>query len=118
MDKKKTCPVCGDTFTGRVDKKFCSDQCRTEFNNKSNKDVTNYMRNINGVLRKNRKILEKLNPQGKTKVPKKRLVDKGFDFHYFTSTYTTKAGTVYYFCYEQGFLPLEGDFYALVKKDL
>lgn len=118
MDDKRICPVCGDIITGRVDKKFCSDQCRTEFNNKNNKDVTNYMRNINGVLRKNRRILEKLNPQGKNKIPKKWLIDKGFDFHHFTSTYTTKAGTVYYFCYEQGYLPLEEDFYALVKKDI
>lgn len=118
MDDQRTCPVCGDTFTGRADKKFCSDQCRTEFNNQGNKDVTNHMRNINSILRKNRRILDKLNPNGKTKIPKKRLVDKGFDFHHFTSIYKTKAGTVYYFCYEQGYLPLDGDFYALVRREM
>lgn len=118
MDDQRICPVCGDTFTGRIDKKFCSDQCRTEFNNRGNKDVNNYMRNINSRLRRNRRILEKLNPNGKIKIPKKSLVDKGFDFAHFTSIYTTKAGTVYYFCYEQGYLPLEDDFYALVKKDI
>ena len=117
MENKRTCPVCGDMFTGRVDKKFCSDQCRTENNNRNNKDVTNYMRNINGVLRKNRKTLETLNPKGKARVSKKHLIDKGFDFKHFTSIYTTRTGTVYYFCYEQGYLPLEDNFYALVKRD-
>jgi len=44
------------------------------------------------------------------------MMAKGFSFEYFTSIYTTKAGTVYYFVYDQGYLPLEGDFYALVKR--
>lgn len=118
MDNKRTCPVCGDTFTGRVDKKFCSDQCRVENNNKNNKDVTNNMRNINSILRKNRKILETLNPLGKTRIAKSKLINKGFDFKHFTSIYTTKVGAVYYFCYEQGYLPLEGEYYALVKRDI
>ena len=117
MKNSKTCPVCGDPFTGRIDKKFCSDQCRTEFNNRNNKDVTNYMRNTNAILRKNRKILEILNPQGKTKIPRKKLIEKGFDFRHFTSIYKTRTGNTYYFCYEQGYLPLEDDFFALVKKN-
>jgi predicted nucleic acid-binding Zn ribbon protein len=118
MDNSRTCPVCGDKFTGRIDKKFCSDQCRTEYNNRTNKEATNYMRNINGVLRKNRKILLELNPEGKIKIPKKKLIDRGFNFKIFTSIYTTRNGNTYYFCYEQGYLPLEDDFYALVRKDI
>jgi len=117
MERKKTCPVCGDEFTGRIDKKFCSDQCRNEFNNRQNQDSNNYIRRINHILRKNRRILQTLNPEGKTKVPKKKLLDKGFDFNYFTNIYRTRAGTTYYFCYELGYLPLENDFYALVTKN-
>ena len=38
-------------------------------------------------------------------------------FNYFTNIYTTKAGTVYYFVYDQGYLPIDGgDYYALVKR--
>jgi len=115
MDEKRTCPVCGDKLTGRIDKKFCSDQCRTEYNNKHNQYSNNYIRQINRILRKNRRIMEGLNPLGKTKVHKRKLVDRGFDFKYFTSIYETTTGNTYYFCYEQGYLPLEGDYYALVK---
>lgn len=113
---KKQCTECGEEFQGRVDKKFCSDYCRNSYNNKMNKDGTNLIRNVNNRLRKNWRILEKLNPEEKCKVAKSKLDNAGFDFNYFTSIYTTKAGTVYYFCYNQGYLPLEGDYYALVKR--
>lgn len=113
---KKLCPECNDKIIGRTDKKFCSDQCRNAYNNKINKDATNLIRNTNNKLRKNWRILESLNPEQKTKTTKTKLVNKGFDFSLFTSIYTTKAGTIYYFIYNQGYLPLDNDFYALVKK--
>lgn len=112
----KTCLECGDVVQGRADKKFCSDQCRTSFNNKNNSDTTNFMRNINNILRKNRRILAELNPKGKSKVTKTKLMDLGFKFSYFTNTYKTKNGNEYYFCYDQGYLELEGDVFALVVR--
>ena len=64
-----------------------------------NKDTKNLMRNINNILRKNYRILEKLNPEEKTKTSKTKLLAEGFNFQYFTSTYTTQAGKTYYFIY-------------------
>lgn len=113
---ERACPECGDKIIGRADKKYCGDSCRNTHNNSQNKDTTNVMRNINNRLRKNYRTLERLNPDEKTKVTKSRLDTAGFDFNYFTSIYTTKAGTVYYFVYDQGYLPLEGEYYALVKR--
>lgn len=112
----KSCPECGDKIIGRADKKFCSDSCRNSHNNKFNKDSKNLVRTVNNRLRKNYRILNTLNPQEKIKTTKQKMSAAGFDFNYFTSIYTTKAGTVYYFVYDQGYLPLEGDFYALVKR--
>ncbi|GAA0871553.1 hypothetical protein GCM10009117_06990 [Gangjinia marincola] len=114
---KKECLECGETIVGRIDKKFCSDYCRNAYNNKLNKDSKNLVRNINNRLRKNYRILEALNPNEKIKTSKYKLLERGFDFNYFTSIYTTKAGNVYYFIYDQGYLPLENDFYALVKRN-
>ncbi|MDN4166084.1 hypothetical protein QWY31_11260 [Cytophagales bacterium LB-30] len=113
-NQTKTCLECGTPIKGRKDKKFCSDQCRNAHNNTLNSDVTNAMRNINNILRRNRRILMDLTPNGKAKVHRDKLVEKGFDFNYFTSNYVTKAGAIYYFCYEYGYLPLQDHFYALV----
>ncbi len=116
MEKPK-CLECSETFIGRVDKKFCSDYCRNAYNNKMNKDSKNLIRNTNNRLRKNWRILEELNPNGKCTVSKKKLDVKGFDFNYITEVYTTKVGKIYYFCYDQGYSSLENDLYMLVKRD-
>lgn len=108
---------CGGKIVGRVDKKFCGDYCRNAYNNKLNKDSKNLVRNVNNRLRKNYRILEALNPAQKTTVSKTKLTGKGFDFNYFTSLYMTKAGKTYYFVYDQGYLPLDNDIFALVKRE-
>jgi hypothetical protein len=112
----KTCLECNEPIKGRADKKFCSDACRNAQNNKFNKDSTNLMRQINRILRKNRMILSKLNPTGKSVFHKTTLIQNGYNFDYFTNTYKTKEGKVYYFCYEHGFLPIDNNRYALVVK--
>lgn len=114
----KTCLECNEKIVGREDKKFCSDGCRNAYNNKINKDSTNYMRNINNKLRKNYRILLALNPDGKSKTTRLKLISKGFDFDYFTNILNTKTGNTYYFLYDQGYMQIEGDYYVLVKKDI
>jgi len=114
---EKSCPECGKKIIGRTDKKFCSDYCRNAYNNKLNIDNKNLIRNTNNRLKKNYKILGELNQSGKTKVTRNKLFDKGFDFNFFTSIYTTKTGNTYYYVYDQGYLPLEKEYYLLIKKD-
>ncbi len=74
------------------------------------------MRRINNILRKNRRILEELNPHEKTKVSRSVLLDKGFNFDYMTNLYQTKKGHVYKFCYDQGYIEGENDLIAIVKR--
>ena len=114
----KTCLECGEKIVGREDKKFCSDGCRNAYNNKINKDSTNFMRNVNNKLRKNYRILGALNVEGKLKTTRTKLLSKGFDFEFFTNILNTKTGNTYYFVYDQGYMALENDYYVLVKKDI
>lgn len=116
MVMEKKCLDCSEPIKGRADKKFCSDQCRNNYNNRLNSDANNYVRNVNNILRKNRRILSELNPDGKTTVHRDKLSQAGFSFNYFTSHRTTKTGSIYRFCYEEGYLPLDKDFYLLVRK--
>ncbi len=115
MEKK--CLECDEKIIGREDKKFCSDGCRNSYNNKINKDSTNYMRNINNKLRKNYRILCELNIGGKSKTTKLKMTSKGFDFEYFTNILQTKTGNTYYFLYDQGYMELDNEYYILVKKE-
>jgi len=118
--ESRLCPDCGTKILGRADKKFCSDACRNNYNNRQNSDTTAMMRNINNALRKNRRILQDLivTPDGKANVPLKKLNTLGFNFEYFTHILNTKTGNTYYFCYEYGYRKLDGDYYLLVKKQV
>jgi hypothetical protein len=111
----KECLECGEVILGRSDKKFCSDLCRNAYNNKVNSDANNFVRNTNNALRRNRKILEELCKDDKSKTTKTTLLDRGFDFNLFTSLRTTQKGNTYFFVYEFGYLPLDNDFYLIVK---
>ena len=116
LSETRTCPECGEKLLGRADKKFCSDQCRNAFNNRQNSDANSYVRNINNILRKNRRILCELNTKaGKTLVTRESLIKHGFNFGYHTHTYTTQKGLIYHYCYDQGYLFLtEKNQYLLV----
>jgi hypothetical protein len=118
MSETRKCLFCNEEFRGRIDKKFCSDQCRNDYNNQLKVFANNIIvRNINKMLKKNRKILEQLMKTDKevTKVNAERLNSLGFKFKYFTHIYTTKKGAVYYYVYEYGYLALENNWYLLVK---
>lgn len=114
---KKQCLECAEEFVGRSDKKFCSDYCRNSYNNKVDSESKNLIRNINNRLKKNHKVLCYLNRSGKTKIPKSKLTDEGFYFKYFTNIYTTKTGNTYYYIYDQGYLPLDNEYFLLVRKE-
>ncbi|MCO5934321.1 hypothetical protein NAF17_02115 [Mucilaginibacter sp. RB4R14] len=115
MIAERKCLDCGTTLHGRADKKFCNDLCRNNYNNQLNSNSYNLVRNINNILRRNRRIIEELNPTGKIKTNREKMLVKGFDFDYFTSSFKTQAGARYFFCYEYGYLLLDADEVLLVK---
>lgn len=111
-----SCSECGQTFKGRADKKFCSDHCRSIFNNRQRRVDNDYVNLVNKVLKRNRQILSTINPTGKVRVTREILLSKGFDFNFFTNVYRTREGSQYFYCYDHGYLPLEKDQYLLVVK--
>lgn len=115
--KPKTCGACGKALHGRADKKFCNDYCRNAYNNSLKSAGSTVVRNINNALLKNRRILESaLGAEEMQKLPKEKLLQQGFQFKFITHTYTNKKGNTYFFCYEYGYLPLEHNWYLLVKR--
>lgn len=109
----KICPNCGQPVYGRGDKKFCDDYCRNIHNNKLNSDSTNHIRNINNILRKNRRILCELFAANHTKVPEKSLIYAGYNFKYYTHSSICKDGEHTYYCYDYGYQQRDGSYYIL-----
>jgi predicted nucleic acid-binding Zn ribbon protein len=116
----KKCLACGAILKGRIDKKFCNDYCRNNYNNqqKAKGSHSSLVRNINNALLKNRKILESILPGAEetAKANRDKLQRQGFQFKYLTHTYTTKTGKTYYYCYDYGYLPLDNDWFLVVKR--
>jgi predicted nucleic acid-binding Zn ribbon protein len=112
----KKCLECEEAIRGREDKRFCSDNCRSAYNNRLNAESNKLIRNTNNILKRNRRILLKFNPKGKAKIHKDKLLEAGFKFNYLTSFFITKAGKEYRFVYDQGYLELDNGYYALVVR--
>lgn len=110
---EKKCLDCGGSIRGRTDKKFCSDQCRNNYNNKINRDSNNYVRNVHGLLRKNRRILADLFDEGRHKVHKDALFALGYNFSFFTHIIETSSGKKYHYCFEYGYMEIEDGFIEL-----
>ena len=111
------CLYCGEVLRGRADKKYCSAECRNGFHNHHASRNDAFMREVNKSLRKNRRILAELAPEGKANVHEDRLVDRGFSFKYHTHVRRTKEGREYRFCYEYGYLEFKPRWYVLVRRD-
>ena len=116
--KVKHCLQCGLRINGRSDKKYCSDACRTDFNNKLKTD-NNYVRMVSKTLRKNRLILEKLTqtnnyPNG---ITKRLLIDMGYNFNYHTHVYYSENNIKYVYCFEFGFCMAPNGSIELLDKD-
>jgi predicted nucleic acid-binding Zn ribbon protein len=110
---ERKCLDCGDTIRGRSDKKFCSDQCRNNYNNRLNRDSNNFVRNVHGLLRKNRRILSDLYGEGKRTVHKDALYALGYNFSFFTHMIESRDGRRFLYCFEYGFSEKKDDFIEL-----
>jgi len=116
--ENKTCQNCGKVMRGRSDKKFCNDYCRNHYNNHLRGADNNYIRNVNGILRRNRRILQQLLPPGKSSVKtgREQLLLNGFHFGYHTHVQVLKKGNSCFYCYEYGYSPTGEQVYTILKR--
>lgn len=120
MSEERICLECKTEIYGRIDKKFCSDQCRNTFNNRTQAHQNKYIRKVNYTLRKNRRIMEAFvegSEKNVKRVTRSEMIDKGFDFNFYTNIYSTKTKKYYYFCYEYGYNVLDDNYLAIVRRD-
>ncbi|TVR78718.1 MAG: hypothetical protein EA409_10365 [Saprospirales bacterium] len=110
----KFCQECDSPIKGRIDKKFCSDDCRSSHHNRMRRDTNNFMRSVNSILRKNRRILFELYSRGETRIDRDRLLQEGFAFGYYTNE-KKDSGKLQRYCYELGYVENDSQKYSLVR---
>lgn len=103
MSNPNTCRNCENLLIGRSDKCFCDAYCRNSFNNQNKADDERMIQQTNSIIRKNRRILKTLCPQGKSIVRKEVLDQMGYRFKFYTDTFHSSKGGTYYLCYDFGF---------------
>lgn len=119
----KQCLECGEPVgKGRVDRKFCSVECKNKHHNKENYSAKISMGKIKKILEKDRKILKEMEARKDSdQISKERLLKKGFEFDYHTHFKETKFGNyTYTFCFDYGYRPVkdsykENDLFKIVK---
>lgn len=110
----RTCLDCGESLRGRSDKKFCSDSCRNNYNNKANRETNLFVRNIHNLLRKNRRVLADLYESDVITVHRDALTVAGYNFTFFTHMVESESGNVSWYCFEYGFTEAEDGFIRIV----
>lgn len=113
---KRYCKECNEELHGRRDKRFCTDYCRATYYNRTNATTTNLMRRVNYKICKNRRILARFNPTGKTRVSRQKLIESGLNFDYFTHIHKTHSGQLFYFCYDQGYREMGNNYVKILAR--
>ena len=99
---ERVCLDCGAKLLGRSDKKFCSDQCRNNYNNRLNRDQNNYVRNVHAQLRRNRKILSDLLEDGHHRIHRDALMLRDTTSLFYPPR-RDHEGLKWSYCFEYGF---------------
>ena len=117
--EKRYCHCCAQVLYGRLDKKFCDEGCRNNFNNLQNSVQNKEIRIINRVLKRNRVILLAILSVGEkpTKVDREYLLLEGFNFRYMTHQEVGSDGQSYQICYDVGLISLKNREYQIVRAE-
>lgn len=101
------CKNCQRELEGRMDKKFCTPYCKSNYHYEKNKGkIPSVFKKIDYHLKKNRLLLKKFNLAGKATVREEKLLKEGFNPRIFTHYWKNAKGGTYLFCYEYGFMKL------------
>ena len=96
---ERHCIKCGARIQGRVDKKFCCDDCRTDYHNNLRRKREKGLREINQILSHNWRILAARLREGRNRVSRDELAALDFNFEIYTTSRKTFPGRRIYACY-------------------
>lgn len=96
---ERLCIRCGAPLHGRSDKKFCCDDCRTDYHNELRREREKQLREVNRILAGNWKILSGYLREGRTRLPNTELSARNFNFSIYTASQRRFPAGRIYWCY-------------------
>ncbi len=101
IENRKTCQECGQILAGRIDKKFCDSDCRTNYHNRTQRIASEKFRLIERAMKRNRNFLQRRRQEGWKFISVLELRDCGFDLKYFTHLVEDPKGRVWRYVYDE-----------------
>lgn len=96
------CAECGAVLHGRSDKRFCDDQCRSTFNNKTYAQDLKSVKEVNRILLSNRRALKLALERYGSETSWSNLILLGFNPNYYTGVLQgSNRKLVYEYSWEQ-----------------
>lgn len=106
----KTCPVCKTEFKGRLNQKYCSIKCKSEYNNDLRRSKLKPLKKHMAILNTNREVLQNLLQKGIEEVSREQLNAMGYNLAYFTHAGKTKISDKTYFVFDYGLAVVNNKF--------
>jgi hypothetical protein len=104
IDMNRRCRYCETILSGRADKQFCTDHCRSAFHNKLKHPLNFLIRQLNKQLLKNRSLLAACYRKKLVRVSRNWLSQKGFSFQHITHIIQDQQGAFYHCCYDHAYI--------------
>ena len=100
---ERNCIRCGAPIQGRIDKKFCCDDCRTDYHNEQRRKREKDLREINGILSANWQILTENLRVGRQRMSVAELAARNFNFQIYTASELRFPGRRTFWCYNYAY---------------
>lgn len=104
---KRQCLNCGAPLSGRIDKIFCTSNCRSAYHFEIRQTTERKYFEVDKQLKINRKVLKKYNRNGKSTLRREVIHKEGFNPNYFTHYWKNNIGQIYLFTYDYGILKIK-----------
>ncbi len=113
----KKCLNCRSPLSGRIDKIYCSLECKNTYSYALKQNTKSATKIIDGFLHRNREIFEMLMGQSKKETFDRLVLTRtGFKFDYFTGIYVNKENKTYYIVYDYAWMAFSDQKILVVKK--
>jgi hypothetical protein len=111
------CKFCNVKIVGRIDKIYCSLDCKNKDAYQKRQNTRSVTKEIDGFLHRNREILDTLMGNAKKEsFDRLVLARTGFKFDYFTGIYLNKELKTYYLVYDFAWMEFSDQKILVVKK--